>query len=133
LPPNPSELLLSERLEKLLELLREQFDFVLIDTPPIGLVSDALLLNKHLDATFYIVRQGVTQQRQLKIVDEINTNKKMPRVYIIFNGVKFGSGGYGYGSGYGYGYGYNYGYGYGYYADERKKLPRWKRILGLSK
>jgi tyrosine-protein kinase Etk/Wzc len=133
LPPNPSELLLGERLEELLKALKSEFDYVLLDTPPIGLVSDALLLNKHLDATFYIVRQGVTQQRQLKIVDEINSNKKMPRVYVIFNGVKFGSGGYGYGTGYGYGYGYNYGYGYGYYADDKKNLPRWKRILGISK
>lgn len=133
LPPNPSELLLGERIGLLLKRLGEQFDFVLLDTPPVGLVSDALLLGKHIDATFYIVRQGVTQQRQLKIAEELNTSGKMPRTFILFNGIKFGAGGYGYGSGYGYGYGYNYGYGYGYYADDGKHIPKWKKILGFKK
>ena len=132
LPPNPSELLLSERLDQLISTLRNEYDFVLIDTPPIGIVSDALLLSKFLDLTIYVVRQAVTEQRQLKIIEDIKQNFKMPRVYIIFNGVKFGVGGYGYWGGYGYGYGYNYGYGYGYYSDELKQIPWWKRIFHMK-
>jgi capsular exopolysaccharide synthesis family protein len=132
LPPNPSELLLSDKLQNLISILRKEFDYILIDTPPIGLVSDALLLNKIIDATFYIVRQGVTEQRQLKIVEDINKNRKLPRVYIVFNGIKFGSGGYGYGTGYGYGYGYNYGYGYGYYADDAKAKSFWKKLFKIK-
>lgn len=133
LPPNPSELILSERLSSLILKLRELYDYVLIDTPPIGLVSDALLLNRLVDTSIYVVRQGVTEIRQLKIVEDIYMNKKLPRTYIVFNGVKFGSGGYGYGTGYGYGYGYNYGYGYGYYSDDNKKAPSfWKRIIGFK-
>jgi capsular exopolysaccharide synthesis family protein len=131
LPPNPSELILSERLRQLFEQLRNLYDYVLIDTPPVGLVSDALLLNKLVDTSVYVVRQGVTEIRQLKVVQDINDNNKLPRPYIIFNGVKFGSGGYGYGTGYGYGYGYNYGYGYGYYSDDQKKKRSiWGRIMG---
>lgn len=133
IPPNPSELLLNDRLDQLFSELRKEFDFVMVDTPPIGLVSDALLINKYLDATIFIVRQGVTQQRQLQIVEDIHIKNKMPRVYLIFNGIRFGVGGYGYGGGYGYNYGYNYGYGYGYYAGDRKAVPKWKRVLTFWK
>ncbi len=131
IPPNPSELLLSEKLQALLDELKSEYDYVLIDTPPIGLVSDALLFSKTVDVTFYIVRQNLTEKRQLNILEELRLNKKMPRLYVIFNGVKFGRGGYGYGDSYGHGYGYNYGYGYGYYGDDRNRNSVFSMIKSI--
>ncbi len=131
LPPNPSELLLSDKLEILFKGLKERYDYVLVDTPPLGLVSDALLINKLIDCTIFIVRQGLTEQRQLRIVEDINKNGKMPRVYIVFNGIRYDYGGYGYGSGYGYGYNYGYGNGYGYYSNENSKVSFWKRLFKM--
>jgi capsular exopolysaccharide synthesis family protein len=131
IPPNPSELLLSEKLKALLDELKGEYDYVLIDTPPIGLVSDALLFSRTVDVTFYIVRQNLTERRQLNILEELRVNKKMPRLYVIFNGIKFGRGGYGYGDSYGHGYGYNYGYGYGYYGEDKGRKAIFSRIKGM--
>jgi tyrosine-protein kinase Etk/Wzc len=106
IPPNPSELLLSDRLVQLIENLKEYFDYIIIDTPPVGMVSDALLLTKLADTTFYIVRQEKTLKSQIKIVNDLSQQSKLPRPYIIFNGIKYNKRGYRYGYGYGYGYGY---------------------------
>lgn len=105
-PPNPSELLLSDKLVHLIEKLKENFDYILIDTPPVGMVSDALLLTKVADTTFYIVRQEKTLKSQIKIINDLSAQSKLPRPYIIFNGIKYNKRGYRYGYGYGYGYGY---------------------------
>ncbi|MBU6157565.1 MAG: polysaccharide biosynthesis tyrosine autokinase [Bacteroidetes bacterium] len=106
IPPNPSELLLSDKLVQLIEKLKEHFDYIIIDTPPVGMVSDALLLTKLADTTFYIVRQEKTLKSQLRIINELSEQSKLPRPYIIFNGIKYNKRGYRYGYGYGYGYGY---------------------------
>jgi tyrosine-protein kinase Etk/Wzc len=134
IPPNPTELLLSERLSELFQSVRSKFDRVFIDTPPIGLVSDALLLSTYGDLTFFIVRQNFTEKRQLKIPEELKINKKMPRIFIIFNGVKYGVGGYGYGDNSGYGYSYSNGYGY-YDRDGRKRsfIERVKSLIFYGK
>lgn len=106
IPPNPSELILSNRFAELIKNLREEFDYILIDTPPVGKVSDALLLNKFADSTLYVVRYNQTLKSQLNIIESISAEYKLPRPYIVFNGVKFNKRGYRYGYGYGYGYGY---------------------------
>ena len=137
IPPNPAELILLLQTEELFTRLKEDFDYVFIDTSPIGLVADAQLLYKFADLTLYIVRQGYTYKQQLNIPNELYVTGKMPRICIIVNdvvanrGFAYGYGyeenygyGYGYGTGYGYGYGYgygNYGSGGGYYIDDNKK------------
>lgn len=113
IPPNPSELLIQPEIEVLIKYLRETFDEVLIDTPPIGLVTDAQILARLADATIYLVRQDVTYNDQIKDLDELYRNKKFPNLNVVLNGVKLGAGG-------GYGYGYGYGYNSGYYSDDFK-------------
>ena len=114
-PPNPSELLLDPRLDEMFAWLKEHFDVVLIDTAPVGMVSDAMTLSKFADCTLYLVRQGHTFKKQIALIDEFHQANKLPKVSIIINDVKLKPG-YGY---YGYGrYGYGYGYGYGSYYEE---------------
>lgn len=104
IPPNPSELLIESEIEDLLEYLKDNFDEILIDTPPIGLVTDAQILGRLADATIYIVRQNVTFKRQVDNLDYLYRLKKLPKINVILNGIKAGSA--------------NYGYGYGYYSDD---------------
>jgi len=110
IPPNPSELLSNGKLPQLIETLRTQYDYILIDSPPYGLVTDSALISEYVDATLYIVRFNYTVLDHLKRIAELQRTKRFSNLSIIFNGVN-------YGAGYGYGYGYG-GYGYGYYAEE---------------
>ena len=110
IPPNPAELILSEKMESLLKKLAEDYDYILIDTPPIGLVSDALLLRNLVDNILVVVRQKYTHKGMVKHLDMMYQNKELERASIIFNGVKQGKG-YGYGA-------YQYGYNQEYYVDE---------------
>ncbi|MBB3836423.1 capsular exopolysaccharide synthesis family protein [Runella defluvii] len=110
LPPNPSELLSNGRIKSLLELYRQQFDYILIDTPPVGLVTDAVILSPLIDACFYIVRHDMTPKRDLLIVSELKKNDKFKSISIIFNGVNYRNS-----REYRYGYGYGTKYGKGYY------------------
>ncbi len=126
IPPNPAELLLQERTAELFAYLRQRFDYIIIDTPPVGLVSDALLLNPHVTGALYLIRQGLSKKGTLQLLDDLYQNKKLHNIAIVFNGV--GSKGSYYGYGYGYFYGYGYEYGYGYYEDE-KKSGKKKQVL----
>jgi capsular exopolysaccharide synthesis family protein len=133
-PPNPSELLLDDRVREMFDWLRENFDVVIIDTAPVGMVSDAMTLGKFADTTLYIVRQEYTYKKQISLIDEFYRENRLPKISIIINDVKLKPG-YGY---YGYGrYGYGYGYGGGYYeTDENAELvrkPFLKRMLNLFK
>jgi capsular exopolysaccharide synthesis family protein len=132
-PPNPAEILLDPKLNELFEYLREHFDAVIMDTAPVGMVSDAMTLSKFADATLYIVRQGHTFKKQVGLIDEFYTQGKLPKISIILNDVKIRTG-YGY---YGYGrYGYGYGYGSGYFDDEvpaQGMLGKWLRIFDTKK
>lgn len=123
IPPNPSELLLDERLNALIERLKESYDAVVIDTAPVGLVSDAMVIGKHVDVSLYVIRHNYTFKKQLQLMDEIYTKKRLPRLCIVLNDIHGLAGSYGgyYGYG-GYGYG-NYGYGYGkdYFEKEKQK------------
>lgn len=127
IPPNPSEMLLDQKVAELFSLLREQFDIILIDTAPVGMVGDAMTLSKFADCTLYLVRQRHTFKRQIGLIDEFYRENKLPSVSIIINDVKLKAG-YGY---YGYGrYGYGYGYGYGsYYEEEKSPRSFFKKLL----
>jgi len=98
---------------------------IMIDTAPVGMVSDAMTLSKFADATLYIVRQGHTYKKQVALIDEFYREAKLPKISIIINDVKLQPG-YGY---YGYGrYGYGYGYTSGYYEEEAKPLSMLERL-----
>ena len=87
-PPNPSELLMGDKIAFLLNYLTVNFDYVLINTPPIGLVLDALSLTAFVDITLFVVRSGVTKKSELATVREFADGRKLPNPVIIFNGVK---------------------------------------------
>jgi tyrosine-protein kinase Etk/Wzc len=120
-PPNPSELLLDPKMDQLFDYLKNNFDVIIVDTAPVGMVSDAMTLGKFADCTLYIARQGYTFKKQVILIDELYQQAKLPKVSIIINDVKIkpGYGYYGYGR---YGYGKSYGYGQGYYEEE-KAMP----------
>jgi capsular exopolysaccharide synthesis family protein len=122
-PPNPGELLMSPRLGQLITELKKRYDFVVLDTPPITLVSDAPELMKFADATLYVVRQNYTTRDLLSVINEQHTKRGIKNISLIFNDVIR--------KGYGYDYGYNYGYnyGYGYYDEDDQKVPWWKRVF----
>ncbi|MBL8677249.1 MAG: hypothetical protein JNJ47_07535 [Alphaproteobacteria bacterium] len=119
-PPNPGELLQSEKLRELLTGLSATFDYILIDSPPIGLVSDAMVLNQYASRTLFVVRYGVTRRDFLKMLENEYQQGKLRKPAIIFNGVKTNKG-------YGNSYGYGYGYGYGYYDEDEKKTKGKKK------
>lgn len=102
IPPNPTEIILNNRTDLLMQELKERFDYIIIDAPPIGMVTDAQLLSKYADLTLYVVRQGYTYKDQLEIPQEIYITQKMKNIAILMNDVKH-EGNYGYGYGYGYG------------------------------
>jgi capsular exopolysaccharide synthesis family protein len=109
IPPNPAEMIMMDRNQDMIRMLKKEYDYILIDTPPIALVTDALLLSDLADATLFVTRYGYTKRNQLFIIDELQEERKLRNIAVILNGVKSGRG-YGYG-----GYGYGSGYGYGYY------------------
>jgi tyrosine-protein kinase Etk/Wzc len=126
-PPNPSEMLLDSKVEELFTYLKQNFDIVLIDTAPVGMVSDAMTLSKFANCTLYIVRQGHTYKKQIALIDEFYRQGKLPKVSIIINDIKVKTG-YGY---YGYGrYGYGYSYGSSYYDEEEKPNTLFRKIFG---
>ncbi len=128
IPPNPSELLLDTKVAELFTGLKQRFDVIVIDTAPVGMVSDAMTLGSFADCTLYIARQGYTVKKQIGLINELYTNKKLPRLSIIINDVKVktGYGYYGYGR---YGYGYGYGEKSGYYEEEQKPTRFWDKLF----
>lgn len=139
IPPNPAELIASEKCKQLFDELKEKYDYIIIDTPPLGLVTDAFLLMKYTDVNLFIVRQDVTNKNIFGSIIQDLANRNLT-TSIVINGMAAGKGyGYRYGhykyGGYAYGYGnygkYGYGGGYyggGYYGEEpnRKKHHRNK-------
>ncbi len=119
IPPNPADLLTGSRVDELFAELRQHYDFILVDTAPIGLVTDALLLGPHTDLSILVTRQGKTTTQLLEGIEEIFQKQKLPNMGILLNGVK-ARGIYGYG-----GYGYGYGYGAGYYQEDTPKRKSW--------
>lgn len=126
-PPNASELVLSKHLAELFEWGRQHYDYVMVDTPPVGLITDALLMMRHVDATLFVINTRFANKDHIKNAVETagaNTSKNFG---FILNGVRmkksryYYNTNYGYGYRYAYGYGSGYGYGYGYGARRKKK------------
>jgi capsular exopolysaccharide synthesis family protein len=137
IPPNPSELILSDSMKELMQELKKKYDYIILDTPPVGLVSDALELAQYCDVTLYIIRQNFTKKEMLTLLNNRHKRGELNNVSVIFNGYE-NKAKYGVGYGYGYGYGYSYGYGYGtgYHEDEEPTafFAKWKyRLFKLFK
>jgi succinoglycan biosynthesis transport protein ExoP len=120
-PPNPAELIMSDSMTEMFTLLKERYDYIILDTPPVGLVSDALELANFSDVILYIVRQNFTKKDMITLLNSRNKRGELDNVSIILNGFE-SKAKYGYGYGYNYGYGYGYGnYSNGYHEDDKEK------------
>ena len=118
-PPNPTELLARKGLEEAIEQLKQYFDYIVLDTAPVGMVTDTQLISRVADLTVYVCRADYTRKSEFALVNELATTNKLPRIGIAINGLDLKKKKYGYYYGYGkygkyYGYGKRYGYGYGY-------------------
>ena len=123
LPENPSELIMSDKVPELLEYLTDIFDYVIIDSAPVGLLSDAYVLSAYADATLYVVRHRHTRKISIQRLDENNKVNELKNAAIVFNGVRargFNKNGYG--------YGYGYGYIYNEKKHKKKREPRLKNV-----
>ncbi len=95
-PPNPSELLEKNRLNELISHLKDTYDDIIIDSPPLHLVTDAMIIAKFVDVSLYIIKQGHTGKSELSFIRRLQEDEKLPNMNIIFNGIKNGKYGYGY-------------------------------------
>ncbi len=134
IPPNASELILSNRMQELIAYAKENYDYLILDTPPIGLITDGIVLMKYTDANIFVLNTGYTNKRSVENAEDIFKINKIEKVSYILNGVKRNNtrnynGAYGYLYGYGYSYVYGYSYSSGYASDEDKK-PWYKKLLG---
>ena len=100
LPPNPTELLMDGRMATLMHRLKQDFDVVVLDAPPVGVVTDGLLMKEYVNVTLFLARVGVTPKKSINYIREMIEAGKMPRLHIIINGIDPKA---------------SYGYGYGYY------------------
>lgn len=117
-PPNPTELLARDGLDKAVETLRKNFDYVILDTAPVGMVTDTLLIGRVADLSVYVCRADYTRKAEFTLINELADSNKLPNLCTVINGLDLQKKKYGYYYGYGkygkyYGYGKRYGYGYG--------------------
>ena len=115
-PPNPSELIDGEKMKIFIEKAKEKFDYLIIDTPPVAVVSDTLLLSKFVDINIFVVRQRYSSKNTLELIQELYQAEKLKNMGIIINDISL-TGYYGYGLRYGYYKGYGYSYGKNYYGQ----------------
>ena len=116
IPPNPTELLEDERFGTLIERFRKEFDYVLIDCPPVDIVADPQIINNYVDRTIFVVRAGLMERSLIPELENLYTQHKFKNMCLVLNGATGNDGRYGYRVGYGYRYGYKYGGKYGYHA-----------------
>lgn len=140
IPPNPAELLGSQKMESFIEWSKENFDFIVIDSPPVAIVSDAFLIARFTDANLFVMRFGYSSKEVLSLLNDIYKHHEIRNLALVVNDFqpKRGYGysyGYTYSYGYSYGYGYKHGYGYGtytgsgYYSDEDEPRLSWKERI----
>ena len=125
-PPNPTELLARDGLDKAVETLKKNFDYVILDTAPVGMVTDTLLIGRVADLSVYVCRADYTRKAEYTLINELAENNKLPNLCTVINGLDLQKKKYGYYYGYGkygkyYGYGKRYGYGYGYGEHKTKE------------
>ena len=130
-PPNPTELLARKGLEEAIEQLKQHFDYIVLDTAPVGMVTDTQLISRVADLTVYVCRADYTRKSEFALVNELAATNKLPRISIAINGLDLKKKKYGYYYGYSkygkyYGYGKRYGYGYGYGEHETNENKKNK-------
>ena len=123
IPPNPTELLFTPLLEQMIKTMRQEYDYVFIDCPPIEVVADTPIYEQFADRTIFVVRSGLMERSMLPEIDALYKEKKFKNMTLILNGTKARGGRYG--SHYGYGYGYGYGYNYNKEKSGGKILNEW--------
>ncbi len=129
IPPNPSELLMGEKLKELILALKSEYDIIILDTPPLGLVSDALELVQYADATIFMVRLNYTKKGMLQLVNSKYRKGELKNISFVLNFYKHKSN-------HNHGYGYGYGYGYGVYGNayhEKYNQPLFKKVKSFFK
>lgn len=119
IPPNPTELLARQSLQDAIEILKQKYDYIVLDTAPIGMVTDTQLIARVADASVYVCRADYTYKNDYQLINELQNNNRLPNLCTVINGLDMKKKKYGYYYGYGkygkyYGYGKKYGYGYGY-------------------
>jgi capsular exopolysaccharide synthesis family protein len=117
IPPNPSELLMHKKIEAIFNYARENYDYIVVDTAPVGLVADTLLLSEFADCSVYVVKANYLDKRMLQIANDLNKSKRLKNIAFLLNGRDIES----------ISYGYGYGYGYAYY-NETPKVSFIKRV-----
>jgi tyrosine-protein kinase Etk/Wzc len=134
IPPNPAELLINKKLGHLFKELKEEFDHIIIDSPPTIIVSDSKVLSNYSDINFYVIRQRYTVKEHLKFIDELYETQTLKNMALVVNDVKLtGAQGYhGSAVAYGYGNGYNYDYSAGYGYGEKDGKKGWRRIFSAK-
>jgi len=121
-PPNPSELLLNPQLDAILEELKKTYDVIITDNPPVGLVTDGIIMLQKADFPIYVFRADYSKKQFIQNADRLKNENNFHKISVILNCVDINRNRYGYN--YGYGYGYGYGYTYGYYDEMSKKKSR---------
>lgn len=133
IPPNPAELLGSVEMEAFISKAKEEFDIIIMDTPPLAFVTDAVIMSQFADITIYVIRQNYTSKDVLKLINDQHFKRNIPNLGILINDVKISP--YSYGKKYSYGYKYEYGYGtgkntyYGETVEETTLKEKVKRFL----
>jgi capsular exopolysaccharide synthesis family protein len=110
-PPNPVELLMNKRVKVLFDEVKEIYDYIVVDTAPVGMVTDAIQISNYSDLTIYVVKANYLDKRMLHIPDKLNKDNKLPNMALLINGSDHSKG--------------TYGYGYGYGVETKKKYKFW--------
>jgi capsular exopolysaccharide synthesis family protein len=137
IPPNPAELILSDRLFEMVNYLKTKYDYIIFDTPPLGLVTDGFEIIKNVDYPIYVFRAEYSSKSFISNANKLMTENNVSRLSVVLNDMGRGVSGYYYG-GYSYKYGYSYGYIYsykdsGYYTEEVSNRKSFlKKIFGKS-
>ncbi len=114
-PPNPAELLMNSKVVEMFDYLKTKFDYIIVDTAPVNLVADTLLLAKNADAFVYVVRENHSTKQMLQTVQKLYRENKLPNMSVLLNDTTSRANG---------------NYGYGYHQNKMRKKTWWKKILG---
>lgn len=117
IPPNPAELLMDEKVNKMFDELKSTYDYIVVDTAPVSVVTDTILIATNADAFIYVVRANYLDRRMLRIPEMLYNERKLPNMALVLNDTKMSNKGYG------------YGYGYGYGATDESSKKWWQSLL----
>ena len=116
IPPNPAELIETDQMKKFIDRAKKEFDFIIIDTPPVAIVTDTMLIAAYVDINLFIVRQRYSSRSTIEMIEQLRERGELKNISIVINDISL-SGYYGYGMRYGYYHGYGYSYGYNFYGS----------------